>query len=170
MWTRNYSALSKPMMLPDSTHGHGRGWPVSLMERLKELWLLKTPSQIGEALGITRNAVIGKANRMGLPRKQQAGERKKLPKPIVRIKHIVKFAAASPPPPLDQPQSLNLTIYDLGEGQCRYPHGETPPYFFCGQPVQEYSSYCPFHHRLCNYPVSPARRDTFDGAQWRGVR
>ena len=47
------------------------GWTSEKVEKLKELWSKgHTASQIAEMLGdTTRNAVIGKANRLGLSKK-----------------------------------------------------------------------------------------------------
>ena len=45
-------------------------WTDERLEKLKELWMQGLSiSQIGEALGVSRNAIAGKAHRMGLPKR-----------------------------------------------------------------------------------------------------
>jgi hypothetical protein len=45
-----------------------RDWSYSDMRILRRLWLVgKTTREIGEKIGCSKNAVIGKAHRMGLP-------------------------------------------------------------------------------------------------------
>ena len=45
-------------------------WDDAKVEKLKLLWKTKTASQIAEIIGgVTRNAVIGKANRLNLSAK-----------------------------------------------------------------------------------------------------
>jgi GcrA cell cycle regulator len=43
------------------------------------------------------------------------------------------------------------TLRDLEPNDCRYPYGDRI-ITFCGQPKQEGSSYCPYHHELCYVP------------------
>jgi GcrA cell cycle regulator len=45
-------------------------WTPEVVEKLKELWAQGLSiTQIGQRLGITRNAVVGKAHRIGLSRR-----------------------------------------------------------------------------------------------------
>ena len=47
------------------------GWTEERLETLKILWNEGLSiSQIGQKLGVTRNAVAGKAHRIGLPKRQ----------------------------------------------------------------------------------------------------
>ena len=48
-----------------------KGWTEERLKTLKNLWDEGLSiSQIGEKLGVTRNAVAGKAHRLGLPKRQ----------------------------------------------------------------------------------------------------
>ena len=54
----------------------GNVWTDERLAELKKLWAEGLSiSQIGEALGVSRNAIAGKAHRMGLPKR---------PSPITR--------------------------------------------------------------------------------------
>jgi len=43
------------------------------------------------------------------------------------------------------------------ETECAYPHGQSPPFAFCGAAVQAGSAYCPKHHALCYLPLGSRR-------------
>ena len=52
-------------------------WPDAKCRELETLWRQgQTVSAIASKLKITRNAVIGKAHRMGLPRRQPGAKRR----------------------------------------------------------------------------------------------
>jgi GcrA cell cycle regulator len=129
-----------------SANGHDkRGWFADRIERLKTLWNAgKSASVIGNELGVSRNAVIGKIHRLQ-GYKHRPPPKPKPPPPAP------KWKPKAPPPPepvvLNVP-SLNLTIDELKAGVCRYPHGTASPYFFCGQPTKEGSPYCALHCRI----------------------
>jgi hypothetical protein len=108
---------------------------------------------------MTRNAIIGKANRLHLLRKPQNPQAKKQPprrEPRLRVAGFT-MPLPSPPPAPEAPPSLGLMLYELEPDECRYPYGEAPPFTFCGHAVDRGSSYCPFHRRLCNHQAGPAR-------------
>lgn len=114
----------------DDSGGSGRTWTDQRTETLKTLWGQgKSASVIAAKLGggITRNAVVGKAHRLGLAQRES---------PIVRAK-----------PPIE----LN------GRRFCEYPIGDPkdPAFRFCGARRRRNadgtpdSSYCAEHHALC---------------------
>lgn len=93
------------------------------------------------AFGVTftKNACIGMGRRLKLG-----------PRPVkVRKKKMTKF-----PQRVDAPiaaeidprkEGFNLTIYQLREGDCKFPLAEVkdyPPYMFCGKPALLGSSWC----------------------------
>jgi len=93
----------------------------------------------------TRNATIGKANRLGLhPRSQQGApevtrappaQLLNLPPPLPRRQRL----SASPPPP----QFGCFAITDLKMSSCRY----VGPGGYCGRQVVTGKSYCELHLR-----------------------
>ena len=82
-------------------------WNESNVARLKELWDQGLPTaQIGKLLGFTKNAVVGKAHRIGLERRPSPirrtavkPDRKKARSPIVPT---LKFEASK-----DEPEEIN---------------------------------------------------------------
>lgn len=158
---------------PGNGHNNWHRWPGARIIKLKELWPDFSASYIGDLMGMTRNAVIGKANRLHLSAKKQNPRSipKKKPQHTMSASKPIVTAAPERPPAMQPPVSLDLTIYQVGTNQCRYPHGDASPFLFCGGPTEGVSPYCAFHHRLCNYAVTPYRRDlSSDLTLWRGVR
>lgn len=47
-------------------------------------------------------------------------------------------------PPKDEPASLNLSLMQLTDATCKWPHGDDAPFFFCGHSTEN-GSYCAFH-------------------------
>jgi len=75
-------------------------WTDERIDRLKELWSQgKTASHIAEELGgVSRNAVIGKAHRLGL-QSRPSPVRPNEPAPKAKARPREKAEAAPPPPP-----------------------------------------------------------------------
>lgn len=51
--------------------------------------------------------------------------------------------------------SRDISLIDLGRGECRYPTSDDAPFLFCGHPAQEGSSYCTPHFHLCREESRP---------------
>jgi GcrA cell cycle regulator len=118
----------------------------------------------------SRNAMIGRAKRMGLsspkwpknlstgwPRRARRAKPKGLHK--ARERHVPEFFMRIPvferteTPKLRCAEILprQLSLLDLESGDCRYPYGgeeDGDAITFCGHPRQEESSYCTPHFHL----------------------
>jgi GcrA cell cycle regulator len=145
-------------------NGNTELWPKGLTAQLVELWTphVLSASRIADKLGVTRNAVIGKAHRLGLSSKkqQQPAERKPRQAPNPARSH--RREPAEPPSAaiLVMPaEFLNRTLEEIGQRDCRYPHGDRAPFLFCGQPVLEGSSYCAEHHGIAYHRATPHWRE-----------
>jgi GcrA cell cycle regulator len=126
-------------------------------------------AKIAERLiGRSRNSVISRADRIGLPKRGKQGSsghrRKRVmdgaPTQKIRRKSPFHFVPAVEPkadlaftPRAAKVEPLMVLFDDLGTDQCRFAYGEEAPYLFCGHPQQPDSSYCPAHHRLCRLPA-----------------
>ena len=161
-------------------------WTDERVAQLKELWAAGHSAKViaGNMGGLTRSAVIGKINRLGLPIPEKKLRSVGLRRPprdkrisekrLKRTNRLVfshksrnfvlvpdfSFQDLAPPA-----KSLGLTLFQLKDGQCRYASGgdDGEPFLFCGQPVQEGSSYCPACHARCW--VKPHKR-TERGIEW----
>ena len=134
-------------------------WTDDRVEKLSELWDKGlSASQIAKELaeGVTRNAVIGKAHRMGLasrPSPVKSGSAK-IAAVAAKKKGAPKKALSKAPP-----ASGKISILDLTESKCKWPigHPGEENFHFCGKPSQPKLPYCA-NHCIEAYQVQQPRR------------
>ena len=129
-------------------------WNESNVARLKELWDQGLPTaQIGKLLGFTKNAVVGKAHRIGLERRPSPirrtavkPDRKKARSPIVPR---LKFEASKEEPiETTKPQTFQPAVKNFFTSQtkrgCEWPEGhpDESDFKFCGKDRFEDKPYC----------------------------
>jgi hypothetical protein len=142
-------------------------WTDERKEVAARLWREgQTCRQIAAVIGgVTRNAVIGIINRLGLsglqPKQQKKSpehRRIKNAEKRQRYRSKTRFTRSSPalPPrvnktawvsviaPPDAPPSLNLSIIAVKPNQCRHIAGDD--HLCCGNPIVEGTSWCGFHY------------------------
>lgn len=143
-------------------------WTEERVERLKSLYAegLSFGEITAELGGVSRNAVIGKAHRIGLsgrvrqPRKPRTVEAK-APSHRGQRRHIRRastpgtfFQVAAEPevevvPVEDEkiPVKQRCQLGDLTASNCHWPVGDPmdPGFFFCGAPGVPGLPYCPGH-------------------------
>ena len=117
--------------------------------------------QIGEAMGLTKSAVIGRAHRLGLPARPSPirGQRAEA-RPAARKKRSPPAPPVAPPaqsvaPPPAPPRVVTAPP----PRSCQWIEGPArgAATVFCGAPARPASSYCEAHHARCVTPrVGPA--------------
>jgi GcrA cell cycle regulator len=127
-------------------------WTVERIEHLKKLWEAGLSARhICAELGTTRNAVLGKVNRLGLDLRKPTRSH---PFRAHKLKYEQIISQADPGAP------LHIQFANLKMHHCRYPYGgDLAPLTFCGRERQNGSSYCADHHALCWY-ASPEQKQT----------
>ncbi len=145
--------------------GNGPGWTDTRTERLKALWAEgRSASGIAALLGeVTRNAVIGKVHRLGLPGRKTTS-RKPAPRrngsgrvelrlPPARFVRPASPPMPAPPPPV---AALMLPLRQLRDDQCCWPIGD--PYEagfgFCGCQKASGVPYCGHHAAIAYNPAA----------------
>ena len=116
-------------------------WTEEQIDQLKELWGegLST-SEIGRKLGVTKNAVVGKAHRLGLPPRPSPIKRATGTKRPTRSKVMaVKSASRGP-----------TCMWPIG-------HPNEPGFRFCGKGALTGKPYCQEHYDIAYIPAG--RRD-----------
>ena len=137
-----------------------------------------TCSQIAREIGVTRNAVIGKMNRMGLSRPKdliarQAARAAKLARPTsprpwrprrVRLNIFAQHEMLKAVFPKSEPRIDDVPIYngrgctllELGQGKCRWPISNpgAEDFCFCGNEPVKGLPYCIGHARIAYRPPS----------------
>lgn len=126
-------------------------WTEDRINILRALWkegltASKIAVRLGE--GVTRNAVIGKAHRLGLASR---------PSPLKTDTTKAKPAQKKPPPPAERSK---ITLLQLTERMCKWPigHPGEADFHFCGHLSTAGQPYCP-HHAAMAYQSPAPRRD-----------
>lgn len=108
----------------------------------------------------SRNAIIGRMYRLGLPkRRSRTFAAPKVPRAPRIIWHRPPKAQPVVVPQikdLEIPLEQRRTLFELAPNTCRWPVGEatSPDFFFCGAEVQEDKPYC-IGHCARAYVVRP---------------
>jgi len=112
-------------------------------------------SQIANEIGVSRNAVIGKLNRLGLsrgrgPAAPRARNGVSVRRPQVLTQRLVlKALFASAPVADDIVSSEPCSLLNLAPRKCRWPiSGATADFTFCGNTTVDGMSYCAGHARM----------------------
>jgi GcrA cell cycle regulator len=93
---------------------------------------------------ISRSAVIGRARRIGLPERLSVVRRMMQAKPTPPPQQPAPSVRRDKTPPLPP---RYLTLYELQRNDCRWPYGDAAPFFFCGNPIHNGTSWCRQHHK-----------------------
>ena len=118
-----------------------------------------TAREIGIKIGATKNAVLGRANRMGL------GSGRIIKKHVVQSTSRFRIFKPTPPPepepepektagpvpPEPEPEKTAgpVTIFNLTSQSCRYPvSGARLGTLFCNENRMKEHSYCQKHYRI----------------------
>ena len=145
-------------------------WNDENVARLKELWDQGLPTaQIGKLLNFTKNAVVGKAHRIGLERRPSPirrtavkPDRKKARSPIMPILNFESHQTETiytPIPQTFQPAIKNI-FSSITKRGCEWPEGhpEEEEFHFCNEERFEDKPYC-INHCAVAY-VIPEKDET----------
>ncbi len=156
------------------------GWTDEQVEELKKLWDQGlTTGEIGKALGVSKNAVVGKAHRLKLdsrpspirrgedelPLEEPAtAEREKSAETAAVQKPVDAKPAAPKPAPVkkaaDKKEKKKLfTVNDLTTTSCRWPIGDPKDedFHFCGKTALPDKPYCAEHAMLAYVATKSSR-------------
>jgi len=122
-------------------------WNPTQLTILRSMWAARaTGLEIGDALGTSRSAVLGKLRRLGMVR--SAGAIRKPP----REPKVEKFPYIARGKPKPAPETLRpgpVTMEHLAAKHCRWIEGSpTPDPLYCGVAQQYGSPYCQKHTRM----------------------
>ena len=165
-------------------------WTDAMHDRLTVLWKdQNSASVIAERIynefgvAFTRNAVIGKVNRLGLagqgaiPTMARRGESKEplrkpriapvpAPKKIV-VKNFAQAVALSERVEIAIPITGRVTLEELRSSHCRWPHGDPRDenFAYCGDTAVAGKPYCAEHMAAAYVPVQRGKK-----VAWRAFR
>ncbi|MVT49848.1 GcrA cell cycle regulator [Bradyrhizobium yuanmingense] len=114
-------------------------WSDDRIRQLEGLWRAGlSASQIAAELGnVTRNAVIGKVHKLGLPNRSSVSDYQGV-----------------------APMSQRLSLLELNESTCHWPVGDpsSPDFFFCGRKALPGLPYCAEHSKVIYTPAGERRK------------
>jgi len=130
-------------------------------------------SQIAHEIGVSRNAVIGKMNRLGLSRSKEGPQRGRAkqarpkapgawrqwaprPRRVCSPQMLTESLAEPQPQARDVPLGTGpgCTLFELRDGRCRWPISSagSQEFCFCGKETVEGLPYCLGHARMAYRP------------------
>lgn len=153
-------------------------WNEEAIARLRMFWDEgHSTAEIGRRLGITKNAVVGKAHRLSLPARpspirRTPGEARTVRKPSPRRVNgptLTALVAAMPAPRQPEQPRAQATLRAVPTtprppgrvSACCWPIGEpgTPSFRFCVDPAVHGRPYCAEHAAIAYVKVRDRRED-----------
>jgi len=147
-----------------SSENLGKTWTTERVDQLRSCFNAGLScGQIAHEIGVSRNAVIGKINRLGLSRSRSPtaprthGTPMRRPQ-VLTQRLVLKALFASEPVVDDVVSSEPCSLLNLAPRKCRWPitAGGTSEFTFCGNVTTGDISYCAGHARMA-YRLSPQR-------------
>ncbi len=117
-------------------------WDEDKLNKLKKLWDEGLPiTKIGNEIGVSRNAIAGKAHRMGLPKRNS---------PISKSGDPRKNQAVNVENSKQLPLKILLREVEWSRNRCCWPIGDPklPGFYFCGTSIVPGRPYCEEHSNL----------------------
>ncbi len=150
-------------------------WDDEKSNRLEELWgnRLLSAREMARELGVTRNAVLGKAHRLGLPERDKRPGRKR----HGHIGKLTRIILGDPKPKWKPPEKPKeeatgpfipakpVQLMDLTHKTCRWPLDGDPVRWYCGDKPESGFVYCKFHCKIA-YSGKPEPKPSTVKAQW----
>lgn len=165
------------------------GWTREATEQLAALWqtgasgsLIAAAINRDHGTAFSRNAVIGKVNRLGLAGRAVAAprtgkpraarrdgtesirpsrardERRAFPSPLLRLARLtVDTAERVAVDDIAPPVGRRCSLLELDDATCRWPVGDpgTSEFYFCGSKPLGGRPYCAYHAALAYQPTIP---------------
>ena len=141
-------------------------WSAGVIAKMKTLFDKgHSTAAIGKKLGFSKNAIVGKINRLGwnaAPKKVA----KKAPKKEVKVKKPVPAPVKKTEKPVKKGGDINKFIHNsqglmmLAPDQCRWPIGspDSDDFRFCGEKVFPGKPYCFEHCKLAYQFTTPVKK------------
>lgn len=163
-------------------------WNEEAIARIRLLWSEgHSTAEIGRRMGISKNAVVGKAHRLNLPARpspirRSTGEKRTATRATIRrvtgptLPALQSISRAPTPSPLPTPALVTLPVHKAPVmlrtvtsnhrptgrvSSCCWPLGDpgTPQFRFCGDPTMPAKPYCHDHAALAYVKVRDRRED-----------
>ena len=118
-------------------------WDEKQLEKLKKLWDEGLPiTKIGLELGVSRNAIAGKAHRLGLPKRNSPISKSGDPRKNQNSSNIETTK--------ELPLKILLREVEWSRNRCCWPIGDPklPGFAFCGTSIMPGRPYCEKHSIL----------------------
>ena len=118
-------------------------WDEKQLEKLKKLWDEGLPiTKIGLELGVSRNAIAGKAHRLGLPKRNSPISKSGDPR---KNQDVSTFETNK-----ELPLKILLREVEWSRNRCCWPIGDPklPGFSFCGTSIMPGRPYCEEHSNL----------------------
>ncbi len=154
-------------------------WNDETIARIRDLWAEgHSTAEIGRRMGVTKNAIVGKAHRLNLPprpspiRRNPAEGHAPRRAAVKRVSGptLPTLEANAPAAPRPLPQARPAMVLRSVPTQprpagrvsaCCWPLGDpgTPTFRFCGDPAMQSKPYCAQHAALAYVKVRDRRDD-----------